>query len=122
MHFKSTDEANAFTAGDFTTIKELLHPKNETVEINYSLAHAELAAGQRSHNHILEKQSELYYILEGRGEAHIGETVQMMKKGDFVLIPAGVEQYIINVGEETLRFLCIVSPPWKKEDEKILEE
>ncbi|MEM0992884.1 MAG: cupin domain-containing protein [Bacteroidota bacterium] len=121
MIIKSTDAIQSFTAGDFTTIKELLHPKNDAVDINYSLAHAELGVGQRSENHILQQQSELYFILEGQGEAHIGGVVQLMQQGDFVLIPAGVEQYIVNVGTDTLRFLCIVSPPWSKANEVILD-
>ena len=120
MVSKSTKDIPSFIAGDSTIIQELLHPKNEEVDINYSLALAELKLGTQSDPHILTKQSELYFILEGQGTAHIGEEVIILQKGDFVWIPKGIEQYIINTGESVLKFLCIVSPPWAAKDENVL--
>ena len=119
MISKSTKNVPSFIAGDSTLIQELLHPKNEEVDINYSLALAELKVGTQSDPHILENQSELYFILEGIGTAHIGKEVVPLQKGDFVWIPKGVEQYVINTGESVLKFLCIVSPPWMAKDEII---
>ncbi|MEL6718132.1 MAG: cupin domain-containing protein [Bacteroidota bacterium] len=121
MISKSIAEISSFIAGDSTIIQELLHPKNEEVDINYSLALAKLEVNTQSDPHILENQSELYFILEGEGIAYIGEENKKLSKGDFILIPEGVKQFIVNTGKETLQFLCIVSPPWKKTDEIILE-
>lgn len=120
MISKSTKKLPSFIAGDSTIIQELLHPKNEEVDINYSLALAELKIGTQSDPHILENQSELYFLLEGKGTAYIGKEVVMLQKGDFVWIPKGVKQYIVNTGEGVLRFLCIVSPPWAAKDEIVL--
>ena len=120
MISKSTKDIATFIAGDSTILQELLHPKNEDIDINYSLALAELKVGTQSDPHVLENQSELYFLLEGMGTAYIGEDVIVLQKGDFVWIPKGIEQYIINTGDITLRFLCIVSPPWIAEDEIIL--
>lgn len=36
------------------------------------------------------------------------------------LLLTGVEQYLENTGKNNLKFLCIVDPAWKKEDEAIL--
>ncbi|MEN0046760.1 MAG: cupin domain-containing protein [Bacteroidota bacterium] len=120
MISKSTKNLVSFIAGDSTLIQELLHPKNEDVAINYSLALAELKVGTQSDPHILKNQSELYFILEGEGTAHIGDEVVVLQKEDFVWIPKGVKQYIINTGESVLRFLCIVSTPWTAKDEIVL--
>lgn len=119
MLIKSLDQIPSFIAGDETIIKEWLHPKNEDVDINYSLAFAEVEPGKSSLPHILKTSSEAYIILEGSGIAYIDEKSQAVKSGDLVLIPAGAKQHIKNIGTENLRFICIVSPPWKKEDEVV---
>jgi len=121
MILKSVEAISSFIAGDNTIIKELLHPKNEAVDIDYSLALADVEVGLQSEPHILKNQSELYFILQGEGVVYIGEESKKMKKGDFVWIPEGVKQYIVNTGHQTLQFLCIVSPPWSAKDEIILE-
>ncbi len=49
-----------------------------------------------------------------------GERYQV-KKDDSVYVPPSSKQYIKNTGNTDLRFLCIVEPAWKPEDETILE-
>lgn len=119
MIFKKLDSIPVFTAGDDTIIQEWLHPKNDAVNISYSIAFAELEAGASSLPHILQTRTEVYIVLEGTGVAYIGGTAQAMQKNDLLLIPEGVEQYVKNVGDSTLKFICIVSPPWSKEDEVV---
>jgi len=111
-----------FIAGDATQIKEVFHPKNDQLPFNYSLAQASLAVGAASYPHILKKQSELYVFLRGNAEVFIGEESCKAGAGDIVWVPVGVKQYVRNLGEEELVFLCIVDPPWQKEDELILED
>ena len=59
----------------------------------------------------------MYYILEGKGEVHIDDEVSIISKGQLVLIPSMASQWIKNIGDEPLTFLCIVHPFWKIEDE-----
>jgi len=120
MFIKSIPDISEFVAGDATKIKEVLHPKNDSLESAYSLAHARLLPGEQSMPHLLQNSSEAYYILNGKGRVYIEEETAVVAKGDVVLIPAGAKQYIENTGTEELNFLCIVSPPWKKEDEIVL--
>lgn len=122
MLFKSLKDCAAFVAGDLTEIRELLHPKNEDIDINYSLAHAALAVGASSVPHILQKSSEVYFILEGKGRAFIGDEIVEMSVNDTVLIPAGVQQHIENIGDTPLKFLCVVSPPWSEGQELVLNK
>jgi mannose-6-phosphate isomerase-like protein (cupin superfamily) len=44
-----------------------------------------------------------------------------IEKDDSVYVPPMSEQFIENTGKSDLRFLCIVDPAWKPEDEIILE-
>lgn len=117
--FKSLLENPEFIAGDDTRIREVLHPKNDGIESAYSLAHASLDPGKSSLPHALNEQSELYYILRGSGVAYINEEAYPMTVGDSLLIPKGAKQYMVNEGDEVLDFLCVVSPPWRKEDEQV---
>ena len=67
MFKKSLSDIPSFIAGDKTIIKEFVHPKNDVVDVNYSLAHAMVEVGKASEPHILTKSSELYVVLEGEG-------------------------------------------------------
>jgi mannose-6-phosphate isomerase-like protein (cupin superfamily) len=109
-----------FKAGDHTWLRELLHPKNDRVALNFSLAHAFLEQGECSLPHRLEASSETYFFLEGCGEISLDGEVFSVGKFDTVLVPAGTLQSVKNTGDCPLTFLCIVSPPWSADDEKIV--
>ncbi len=109
-----------FLAGDSTHLRELLHPDKQSLALRYSLAHATLPVGQTSQPHSL-KTSEVYYILSGSGEMHIGGETQLVEPGDAVYIPPNARQFIHNCGSEPLVFICIVDPAWRQEDETVYE-
>jgi mannose-6-phosphate isomerase-like protein (cupin superfamily) len=119
MFIKKLNTISSFIAGDKTIIKEFVHPKNDAVELNYSLAHAVVNVGQASEPHILHKSSELYVILSGEGELYVGEEVSILRQGEAALVPAGVMQWIRNVGEVDLVFYVVVSPPWNEAEEEV---
>ena len=113
-------ECEEFIAGDHTRLRELLHPDKQPLNLRYSLAHAQVDVGETSTPHAL-KTAEVYYILQGQGEMHIDEEVQLVTVGATIYIPPLAKQYIHNCGEEPLVFLCIVDPAWRLEDEIIFE-
>lgn len=121
MFKKSLSEIDSFIAGDKTIIKEFVHPKNDAVDLNYSLAHCIVEIGKASEPHILTNSSELYVILSGEGEIFINEESEILRGGDAALVPAGATQWIRNVSDEPLVFYVIVSPPWKIEQEVVLD-
>ena len=45
---------------------------------------------------------------------------QQVYAGQAIYIPPNAKQRIKNTGKSDLKFLCIVDPAWKKEDEDIL--
>ena len=120
MLVRNLNNCCKITAGDKTALRELLHPGKENLGINYSLAHAVLKKGQTSLPHRL-KTSEVYYILEGQGIMHMDNETEPVKKDYVVLIPPDSVQYIKNTGNRDLKFLCIVAPPWQKNNEEILQ-
>ncbi len=119
---KTVAELSTFVAGDETVISEVLHPKNEPLNLPYSLAFATLEVGASSKPHILKQSEEVYVIVSGSGTATVGKEEFAVQPGDVVLIPAGVVQFIRNDGDEVLKFYCIVSPPWNKDDEVIVSD
>ena len=119
MIIKALQSCAEFIAGDDTILREILHPDKEKLELRYSLAHAVLKPGKTSYPHQL-KTSEGYYILEGEGIMHIEDENSKVFPGNTVYIPPDSKQYIHNSGTIDLKFICIVDPAWKKEDELVL--
>jgi mannose-6-phosphate isomerase-like protein (cupin superfamily) len=107
---------------DRSILCELLHPdKVAGAEgLSCSIAHAIVPCGESTLPHQLHSSTELYYILEGRGEMHIDGEVRPVTPGQVILIPPSKVQYIINTGTGDLVFLCVVSPKWRAEDETLL--
>ena len=121
MIHKNIASLAAFTAGDATTIREILHPGADSYSADYSLAEARLLPGKASRPLILQRQSELYLFVQGQARVHVGEEHCLVQAGEIVLVPAGALQYVENTGPEELVFYCIVNPPWKAEDELVFE-
>jgi len=111
---KKTSECDAFVANDGCSIRELLHPKNDAIELPYSLALATVDVGSKSYQHKLE-QTEVYHILQGYGRMFIENEDNKVDAGDVIVIPAEALQWIENIGSEPLVFAVIVSPPWTKD-------
>ncbi len=116
---KHLDDMPPFRAGDFTLLREVLHPQKESLELPFSLAHAFLEPGESSHPHRLAGQDEIYLILSGKGTLQLDDAAYPVRTGNVVLIPAGTVQWLVNEGDTKLELYCIVQPPWKKEDEAV---
>jgi mannose-6-phosphate isomerase-like protein (cupin superfamily) len=120
MLIKDLAKCSRITAIDDTCLCELLHPARDGLDLPYSIAHAELPPGISSVAHRLKESSEVYFILEGRGEMHIEQEQSEVGPGQAIFIAPGSWQYIRNTGNATLKFLCIVAPMWRSEDEELL--
>ncbi len=70
--------------------------------------------------HKLIKSSEVYWIIDGSGTLYINRKSVDLKKGRAVLVPPSAEQYVVNNGDKSLEFICIVSSPWDESDEEII--
>jgi mannose-6-phosphate isomerase-like protein (cupin superfamily) len=96
-------------------IRELYHPASSPVR-GFSVAEALIKPGQdtEAHRHILSQ--EIYYVLEGNGEMHIGEETSEVAAGDAIFIKPGELHNIKNLGAGELRILCVCCPPYSHQD------
>jgi mannose-6-phosphate isomerase-like protein (cupin superfamily) len=109
------EQVPAFRANDETTLRELL--PTATNDLPYSLAHADLEPGEFSIPHRLLSSTEIYILVSGQGVMHIDDETANVGPGDIVRIPPSATQSIQNTGSGPLTFYCIVSPPWRSEDD-----
>jgi quercetin dioxygenase-like cupin family protein len=67
--------------------------------------------GQEHQAHVHPDQDKLYYVLEGSGEAQVGEELTAVISGDLILARAGVLHGLRNTGAGPLSVLVVFSPP-----------
>jgi len=120
MSVRKNSEIQSIQGNEGTKIKQYFHPHNTLNGINYSVAQFTLEPSKRSKLHQL-RSSEIYYILEGNAILNVNEDIHHLKKDDSVYVPSNSKQFIENTGSDNLRFLCIVEPAWKAENEILLE-
>ena len=120
MSSRKNSEIDSIQGNEGTEIKQYFHPHNTLNGINYSLAQFTLEPGKKSKLHKI-KSSEIYYILEGNGNLNVDGDIHHLEKDDSAYVPSNSKQFIENTGEGNLRFLCIVEPAWKANDEILLE-
>ena len=122
MLIRDIQNCEYFKALDNTILCELLHPAKEDagLEIRFSIAHAIVKPGETTLPHKLKTSVEVYYILEGEGRMYIDDESAEVHSGQAIYIPPNSKQYIQNTGKSDLKFLCIVYPMWRIEDEEVL--
>jgi mannose-6-phosphate isomerase-like protein (cupin superfamily) len=119
MLIRNLKDCAEFISGDGCVLREILHPDKEDLALRYSLAHATVKSGDTTWEHRL-RTSEVYYIIEGEGTMHIDSESAPVRPGSTVYIPPMAKQCITNSGKTDLKFICIVDPAWRKEDEEVL--
>ena len=82
---KKLANISEFIAGDKTHLKEVLHPKNDDLDLGFSLAHAIIKVGKSSLPHQLS-HSETYFFLSGNGQMFIGNESCQVENGDTVYV------------------------------------
>lgn len=70
--------------------------------------------GQQHHAHVHADQDKLYVVLDGAGEATVGEETSTVHTGDVILAPAGVLHSMRNPGPGRLTVMIVFAPPPKK--------
>ena len=117
---KDFGECGYFEARDGCMLAEAMHPARETLPFRgYSIARAYIEPRGRTFPHVLKNSAETYVILSGVGTLCAGGEAVALRAGVCAAVPCGVEQYVVNGGDERLEFLCIVSPQWSEEDEEV---
>ena len=120
MTIRKLKDIDVIDGGEGTKIRQIFHPHNTLNGIRCSVSHSELKPGGKSKLHKM-KTSEVYYILQGEGILQIDDDTFKVSKDQAIYIPPHSKQCIENMGKDKLKFLCIVDPAWKREDEIVLE-
>ncbi|MBR9921190.1 MAG: cupin domain-containing protein [Bacteroidetes bacterium] len=110
-HHFTSDESREFFLDEGCFILEVLNQKDKDL----SISRARLEVGKTTEPHRLRDMQEWYYILSGEGNMHLGEKQFGVGVGDVVHIPANMPQWIENIGNGDLIFLCICLPGWAEE-------
>ena len=92
----------------------------EKLKLHYSLAWAMVKPHEKTAAHKLNF-AEVYYIIKGSGRISINNEERLIKAHDTVYIPPDVVQFVENIGDENLEFLCIVDPAWRQDAERIID-
>ena len=91
---------------------------NERTRPDLSIARARVEPGVTTRPHRLLETVEHYLILSGTGRVFLGEDTagEEVKRGDLVVIPAGVAQSIANTGRDDLIFHALCTPRFRPEN------
>lgn len=81
-------------------------------------ASVSLVAISDAEPHYHTKTTEYYYVLEGRGELHLGEEIVALAPGTLVLIPPGLPHW----AQGEVKVLVIGMPPFDPDDQHRPEE
>lgn len=81
-------------------------------------ANVHVTSIQDSTKHYHREVTEIYYILDGKGEMELGKDVVELKPGVTVMIPPGVAHRAYG----DVRCLIVGVPAWKHDDEFFIEE
>ena len=67
------------------------------------------ATGEKAEAH--EKSDQVLLMLEGELNGEVGEERPKLKKGDVIIVPAGVKHRFINRSEKSTVTFTVYSPP-----------
>ena len=65
--------------------------------------------GTPLHRH--SREEEMYYIMEGQLEVHVGDRKTTLGPGGSALLPRGILHKVRPVGDAVTRVLMVISPP-----------
>lgn len=104
------------TALDGALIHELMNAA-ERKELDVALAVGLLSAGRKAIPHYHRVSDELYYVIDGAGEARVGEQTFPIKKGSLVCVPIDQVHALENGSDVSeLKILCVSCPAYRDGD------
>jgi mannose-6-phosphate isomerase-like protein (cupin superfamily) len=94
----------------------LLLSKGQFGAENLAITWVEGAPGSEQQRHAHAHEEQIYVIVRGRGEMHVGDEAQTVTAGTLVFVPPGTPHSIRNVADEPLVYVSATAPPFEAPD------
>lgn len=66
--------------------------------------------GQTQKAHAHAGADKLYYVLEGSGEFSVGAEKRVLKAGELLHVPEGLDHGVVNTGAGRLAVMIVIAP------------
>ncbi len=120
MEVNNLNETPEFIAPDKAVVREWVSPSNSRAK-TISMADIVIPPGVQVQPHYHIVLEEHYFIMEGEGEMEIGDSKQLLKAGDAVVILPRERHTITNHTDQPLKMLVTCVPAWTPEDQVFVD-
>lgn len=97
-----------FGAPGFITVNNLINDPDELNGKGRLFSHTTILPGNGIGYHVHAGDSEIYYILSGKGEYSDNGTVTTVDPGDVTFCPPGEGHGILSIGDEPLELIALI--------------
>lgn len=120
--FIGREKGKPFIAKDGAPIFELF--RNAGLKIkNMSFATGTLRPKLKATPHFHKNSEEIYYILSGHGKARVNDSIEKIKQGEAVYVPAKAIHALENTNPvKPMKVLAVSSPAYKDKDIFFIEK
>lgn len=97
-----------FGAPGYITVRNLITSPSELNNKGRVFAHTTVLPGHGIGFHEHSGDTEIYYVVSGKGEYNDNGTIEMIEAGDVTFTPSGTGHGVICVGEEPLELIALI--------------
>lgn len=106
--------------GFYGNIEQLTEENNNFRQVLYTAKHCQLVlmtlpVGGEIGAEVHDENDQFFRFEAGVGKVVIDDNEYTVKDGDAIIVPAGAEHNVINIGDEPLRLYTIYSPAHHKD-------
>lgn len=106
--------------GFYGNIEQLTEENNNFRQVLYTAKHCQLVlmtlpVGGEIGAEVHDENDQFFRFEAGVGKVVIDDNEYAVKDGDAIIVPAGAEHNVINIGDEPLRLYTIYSPAHHKD-------
>lgn len=106
--------------GFYGNIEQLTEENNNFRQVLYTAKHCQLVlmtlpVGGEIGAEVHDENDQFFRFEVGVGKVVIDDNEYTVKDGDAIIVPAGAEHDVINIGDEPLRLYTIYSPAHHKD-------
>ncbi|MDO4851857.1 MAG: cupin domain-containing protein [Clostridia bacterium] len=97
-----------FGAPGFITVRNLINSSDELNGKGRVFAHTTVLPGNGIGFHVHQGDTELYYVVSGKGEYNDNGTMTVIEAGDVTFTPSGTGHGVTCIGTEPLELIALI--------------